>query len=336
MRNTASHECSNSVESPVHAEEMRLQHFPISFFAVPLGLTGFTLAVQKAVPLLGIAPQIATALLWLTIGVSLAIAVAYLAKTIRFTDAVIAEFNHPVRVNFFPIIAKILLVLSVVFLGRSLVVSRYLWFAGTLAQLIFALAVISFWFNHPGIEIKHLSPAWFIPIVGFVIVPIAGVQHGFTEISWFFFSVGIVFWLSLLIIILYRMFFHAPMPQKLMPTMFILFAPPAIGCISWVKLTGGMDPLARILYSFSLFMFALVLMQARRLTRISFFLSWWAYTFPLAALSLATVLVYHETGYPFLRGFFIGQLALLTAITLLLLVRTAVAIAHRHICVLEE
>ena len=336
MDNVSSSRGSRSVRSPLHTEEIRLEHFPISFFAVPLGLTGLALAVQKAVPLLGIAPQIATALVWFAIGVSLLVAIAYLAKAVRFTDAVVAEFHHPVRMNFFPIIAKILLVLSVVFLERSIDASRYLWIAGTVLQLVFSLTIISLWFNHPEIEIKHLSPAWFIPIVGFVIVPIAGVRHGFAEASWFFFSVGLVFWLALLIIILYRMFFHPPLPQKLMPTMFILFAPPAIGCISWVKLTGGMDPMARILYSFSLFMFALVLLQARKLSRITFFLSWWAYTFPLAALSLTTVLVYHETGYAPLRGFFVGQLVLLAAITLLLLVRTTIAIAQRQICVLDE
>ncbi len=315
---------------------MRLRHFPISFFAIPLGLAGFTLAMQKAVPLVGVSAGLATGLVWFTTGIGVLIALVYALKLIRFTDAVAAEFRHPVRVNFFPIIAKILLVLSVVFLERSLAVSRTLWIAGACAQLLFALVVVSYWFNHTKIEIKHLSPAWFIPIVGCVIVPIAGVRHGFVEISWFFFSVGLVFWLALLIIILYRMIFHPPLSQKLVPTMFILFAPPAIGCISWIKLTGGVDAPARILFYFSLFMFVLVLMQVRTFLRIRFFLSWWAYTFPLAALSLATVLMYHETGFPLLRGLFIGQLVLLAAIILVLLVRTAIEIIQRRICVLEE
>lgn len=320
----------------IHTEEMRLRHFPIPFFAVPLGLAGFTLAVQKAVPLLGVPAVLATGLLWLTIAAGGLILLAYLAKLARFPGAVAAEFRHPVRMNFFPVVGKILLVLSVIFLDRSMLVSKYLWSLGAVLQLGFSLVVVSLWFNRTNIEIKHLSPAWFIPIVGCVIVPIAGVRHGFVEISWFFFAVGIVFWLALLVIILYRMFFHPPLPQKLLPTMFILFAPPAIGCISWVKLCGGIDPLARILYYFALFLFALVLLQARAFFRIRFFLSWWAYTFPLAALSLATVLMYHETGFGFLRGLFTGQLVLLTGIILLLLWRTGLEMVRRQVCVLEE
>jgi tellurite resistance protein len=35
-------------------------------------------------------------------------------------------------------------------------------------------------------EIKHFNPAWFIPIVGNILVPIAGVHHAPIEISYFF------------------------------------------------------------------------------------------------------------------------------------------------------
>lgn len=84
-------------------------------------------------------------------------------------------------------------------------------------------------------------------IVGSIIIPIAGVKHGFVELSWFFFSVGLIFWLILLVIVLYRMFFHAPIAEKLMPTLFILFAPPAIGlslhvywtAADWMPLAGS-------------------------------------------------------------------------------------------------
>lgn len=41
------------------------------------------------------------------------------------------------------------------------------------------------------------------------------------------------------ILIMNRIIFHNPMPQKLIPTLVILMAPPAIAFMSYTKLVGG-------------------------------------------------------------------------------------------------
>ena len=167
-----------------------------------------------------------------------------------------------------------------------------------------------------------------------IIVPIAGVKHGFLEISWFFFAVGIIFWIALFTIVMYRMIFHASIPDRLLPTLFILFAPPAIGFIAYVKLGGGeLDAFARILYYFSLFMFVLVLVQLPMLAKINYYLSWWAYSFPVAAKALATLLMYHLTKNPFFKSIAIFELGFLVLIIAVLLIRTVMAIAKGEICV---
>jgi tellurite resistance protein len=48
-------------------------------------------------------------------------------------------------------------------------------------------------------------------------------------------------------IILNRIIFHNQFAPKFMPTLFILIAPPAIGFISYIKLTGSLDFFAQIL-----------------------------------------------------------------------------------------
>ncbi|MDZ7809277.1 MAG: hypothetical protein U5L11_02915 [Arhodomonas sp.] len=58
--------------------------------------------------------------------------------------------------------------------------------------------------------------------------------------SWFFFSVGLLFWIVLTDHRrLPRMIFHQPLPARLMPTLSILVAPPAAGFLSYLRLTGG-------------------------------------------------------------------------------------------------
>ena len=37
-----------------------------------------------------------------------------------------------------------------------------------------------------------------------------------------------------------------PLPERLLPTVFILIAPPAVGFIAYVRLTGGVDVFAQI------------------------------------------------------------------------------------------
>lgn len=323
----------SSVEQSQHAAG-RLCHFHITFFAIVLGLAGFTLSVQKAGGLLHALHPVSTALLYSTVAMFVLVGIIYLYKGASCPGSIQKELNHPVKINFFPLVAKILLVLSVVLLERNMTASFYTWAVGTVLQFIASIYIISEWINQGHFKIEHLTPAWFIPIVGSIIVPIAGVKHGYPEISWFFFSVGLIYWVILLVIVLYRMFFHAPIAERLMPSLFILFAPPAIGFIAYVRLTGGgLDSFGRVLYYFSLFMFFLVIYQVPRLLKIRFYLSWWAYSFPMAAATLASFLMLSLTHDPFINVIAWFQLCFLTLIVAVLSVKTVLAVSHGEICV---
>ena len=326
MSTTAQHEQS----------ALRLCNFHITFFAIVLGMAGFTLAIQKAGSLLHYLHPVSTGLLWLTATLFILVCAVYMYKGIACPGAIRSELNHPVKINFFPLVAKILLVLSIIMLERNMTVSFYGWVAGTALQFVASIFVISEWIQHDRFKIEHMTPGWFIPIVGSIIVPIAGVKHGFIELSWFFFSVGLVFWLILLVIVLYRMFFHVQIAERLMPTLFILFAPPAIGFIAYTRLTGGnLDGFGRILYYFALFMFFLVLYQLPHLLRINFYLSWWAYSFPLAAKTLASFLILSLVPGIFFSCIAWFELVLLTLIIVILIIRTAKAVSRGEICVAD-
>lgn len=323
----------SSTQTHEHAA-LRLCNFHITFFAVILGLAGFTLAVQKAGGMMPALHPVSTVLLYITVVLFGVVGVIYLYKGATCPGAIAKELNHPIKINFFPLVAKILLVLSVVLLDRNMTISFYSWSIGTALQFIASIYVISEWIQHEHFKIEHMTPGWFIPIVGSIIVPIAGVKHGYLELSWFFFSVGLIFWMILMVIVMYRMFFHAPIVEKLMPTLFILFAPPAIGFIAYVKLTGGgLDSFGRILYYFSLFLFFLVLYALPRLIKIDFYLSWWAYSFPMAAKTLASFLMLSLTHDPFIYFIAWFELAFLTIIIAVLVVKTTVAMSRGAICV---
>ncbi|WP_372965967.1 SLAC1 anion channel family protein [Marinobacter sp.] len=319
----------------VPTDTSRLQNFPVSWFAMVMGLAGLTLALHRAEMVFELNNTASVVLLTLAIAVFISLAALYLLKIIRYPQHVRAELNHPVKLNFAPTISIGLVLISIAMLPHQKSASLLIWGVGAALHLCFTLYVLSAWIHHTHFEINHMNPAWFIPIVGNILVPIAGVQHGFVELSWFFFSIGLVFWIVLLAIIFNRMFFHHPLPGKLLPTLFILIAPPGIGFISWMQLNGELDAFARILYYSALFLTLMLFTQASRFLKLQFFLSWWAYSFPMAAVTLATLSMYQLLGNPFFKWLGAILLVLLVVLITGLLARTAVAVARREICIDE-
>jgi len=311
----------------------RLKNFPISFFAVVMGMAGATIAWKRTENIWNLNDLVSSLLLSVSTLVFLAIFVAFAIKMITYPKEIQKEFKNITKLSFFPAISISLILLSIAWLELSTILSSVLWYAGTILQFIFSVAIISIWIRHQSLEINAISPAWFIPVVGNILVPVAGVVHAPMEVSWFFFSAGLIFWIALFTTLLYRLIFHNPLPERLLPTLFILIAPPAVGFISYIKLAGSIDPMARILYYFGLFIFLLMIPQLKMLSRIKYYLYWWAYTFPLAALTIATILLYHQIGLSFFKYLAMILLIIVSAVIVMLAVMTLKAMKNRAICV---
>jgi tellurite resistance protein len=317
-------------------QESRLQYFPISYFSVVMGLAGLTLSIQKAEGILQIGNGISTGILILSSIIFLLIAAIYSAKILRHRGAVKEEFNNPVRLSFFPTVTISILLLSIGSIELAPQLSFYLWVVGATAHLAATMIILSQWIWQTRFEIHHFSPAWFIPIVGNILVPIAGTAHGYSGVSWFFFSIGIVFWILMFTIFLYRIVFHKSLPEKLLPTFFILIAPPSLAFISYVKLTEGLDQFGLVLYNFALFLVLFLAFQIRVFSKAKFYLSAWAYSFPIASFVVATSLMYKIQGSQTYYYLFFIILIFLCLLILILIYKTAKEIQSRGICVKEE
>ncbi len=132
----------------------------------------------------------------------------------------------------------------------------------------------------------------------------------------------------------YRVIFHNPIADKLIPTFFILFAPPVIGFISLTKFV-GVTPFGNMLYYFGLFLFVLMLFQLKIFLQINFYLSWWAYSLPMSALAIGTFLMYHETGLGFFKIVSWFIFVLLNFLILLLFMKTVYVVKNKRICIEE-
>lgn len=314
----------------------RLAFFPISFFAMVMGLSGLTIAWEKAQHIFNLDSGIDLLLVGVTTLLFGIVAIIYAAKALTYRESVLKEMGHPVKLSFFPTISISLLLLAIAFIEFDPGASLILWILGVGLHLFFTLFVISSWMHHEHFQIQHVNPAWFIPAVGNVLVPVAGIPLGYPDVSWFFFSVGMLFWVILLTIIFYRILFHTPIDERLLPTLFILIAPPAVGFLAYMKLTGELDAFARFLYFSGLFLTLLLFSQINRFAKLPFALSWWAYSFPVAAITIASFVMYEQLGRAFYLWLGTGLLTILTALVVLLLTRTVMAARSGRICTPEH
>ena len=312
-----------------------LAHFPVALFTIVMGMAGLSIAWLKA-HATGVVPiEVGLGLRWLTSALYLFLVVIYVGKLVRYPEAVRADYTHPVRLNFIPAISIGLLLLSVCWAQDAPGAAQWMWGVSAAAHLVFTLFAMNSWIHHTHYDIKHANPAWFIPVVGNIIVPIVGVRFAPADISWFFFSIGLIFWLVLMAIVMYRLFFHEPLPIRLTPTLFILIAPPAVGFVAYVALSDQVDAFARVLYFTALFLTLLLASNAARFFRLPFFLSAWAYSFPLAAMTIATFEMSARSGLAFYSGLSWLMLAVLSAVVALLAYKTLVAASRGQICVPE-
>lgn len=313
----------------------RLAYFPVALFSSVMGMAGLAIAWLKAAHALGLPMEIGTSLRWLVTLLYAFLLLMYTSKLVRFPEEVKKEWAHPVKINFMATMTIGLLLISISWLSVP-AVSQWMWIIATIGHFLFTITIINSWLNKSHYQITHANPAWFIPVVGNIIVPIAGVHHAHADISWFFFSIGLVFWVVLMTIIFYRIFFHDPLPAKLTPTLFILIAPPAIAFISYLALDGQLNAFARVLYFFALFLTLLLGSNAMRFFRVPFAISAWAYSFPLAAITIATLEISARNPGTFYGTLAAVLLGILSLIILLLGYRTLLAVKHKQICLPEH
>ncbi len=308
----------------------RLDYIPVGLFGSVMGLTGLAIAWQLAQQRWGLPGWPSMALTAIATAVFVSLCIAYATKGLTAPEAVRAEWKHPVASSLFGTILISLLVLPIVLAPFGLLVARILWILGASGMVLFAWHMVSRWMSDRQ-QVAHATPAWIVPVVGLLDVPLALPVLGLPDLhglAVFCLAVGLFFAIPLFTIILSRLLFEPPMPDALKPSLLILVAPFAVGTSTYSVTTGSNDLFAEALYALSLFILAVLLGQMRYLARCCpFRVSWWAVSFPLAAAAIASLRFASANPGWFTNTMAVGLLVLVTLSILGLLVRTLFGIA---------
>lgn len=274
----------------------------------------------------------------------LALALPWLTRWLRFRDAALATLNHPVQANFYPTFSIALLVLAAQGLafGHDVLWVELAWWTGAVLTYVFSFAILYRMFMGEHVALDHVTPAKFIPAVGLVVMPVAGgplLEHmSGAAYEWMRLmnvlglGAGVLMYLSLLGLMIFRKYLHKPALGILTPTVWIQLAPIGVIPVSLLNLLphfpaiggqAGALTLGLLFWGAGvwwLVMAVCVTAAARARGQLPFALSWWGFIFPLGAFVMLSLRLAH--GLEFAPAYWVGVAAwglmlLLWSITLL-------------------
>lgn len=307
-----------------------LSYLPVALFGSTMGLTGLALAWRMAHAHFGAPAWVGSTLGAVAVLAFVALAFAYAVKALTGFAAVRAEFNHPIAGNMFgtPLIS--LLLLPLLLADISLPLARAVWIVGAIGMTAFAWLIVSRWISVKQ-QLAHATPAWIVPVVGMIDIPLAApaLQLPVHGVMVFALAVGLFFAVPLFTMILSRLLFQDPLPAPLQPSLLILLAPFAVGFSSYVTTTGSIDTFAQALYMLMLFLLTVLVGRLRLLAACCpFRVSWWAVSFPLSAAAAAALRYAGWANDGVADAIAVVLLAFATIVIVGLLLRTVLGIAR--------
>ena len=284
-----------------------VKNFSPSWFACIMGTGIFAITssfYSNYVPFLR---YVSYVLFYLNIVMFFIFLVPWVLRWIFFKEECLKDLHHPVTSNFYATIAIGMLVLSADFMniGKSVFLGEIFWFIGTPITILFSVLIPYIVFKHEGVEIDHVNPAWFIPPVGLIVIPIAGSLlidefSGFMRelvlvLNFFGWGAGFFLYLALHAISMYRFALHKPLPSVLAPTVWINLGPVGAGTVALINLVehsglveseSAFLTFGFIFWGFGIWWLVMAIVMTLHYMRkreLKFALSWWAFTFPLGA-----------------------------------------------------
>jgi tellurite resistance protein len=278
-----------------------VQHLGFAWFAMVMGLCGLSLAWARAVPHWGsVALQVSMGVGVFAAGVLSLLLLGQLWRLLRYPAALLADARHPLRHVFVAALPSSLVLLPTVWVvhqGYSLW-ADVLWMLGAAGLLLVTLGVVGRWLQ-PGLTAQDfwpgITPALFIPVVGNVLPALAGVGLGHPVWAAAQYGLAAVLWPVALALVWVRIGMVGLWPQRLLPTTFIMIAPPSVLALSGHAL-GAPALVVHMLVGVALFFSLLSFTVLRRCLQQPFGMPFWALSFPLAASAALGLHLSPQTG----------------------------------------
>ncbi len=289
--------------------------------------------------------------MYFNIGLFFILIIPWSLRWILYRKEALDDFRHPIQSNFYPTMTISIVLLSAHFLVLGHLWMAYVtWWVGTIGTIMFSVLIPLEMFKSEEIAIDHISPAWFIPPVSLIVIPLVGGNFisqttGMERelvilINYFGFGSGFLLYLALLAICLYRFILHHPLPNILAPTVWIGLGPIGAGTAALLIMIGGSsfitikEPffvMGFLLWTFGiwwLFMAIGLTLHYLRKLQLPYAMTWWAFIFPLGALIAGSHAVFQVLGFSIVELIGFGLYWLLLLFWIVTVIKGLLSIRH--------
>ncbi|KAK0575900.1 hypothetical protein LWI29_008921 [Acer saccharum] len=221
------------------------------------------------------------------------LSIIYLLKCLFYFKNVKVEFLHHVGVNYFfvPWISCLLLLQSAPFFTPKSVSYQILWWVFAVPVLALDVKIYGQWFTRGKKFLSTVAnPTSQLSVIGNLVGAQAAANMGWKESAVCLFSLGMVHYLVLFVTLYQRLSGSDRLPVMLRPVFFLYIAAPSVASLAWESIAGAFDTASKMLFFLSLFLFTSLICRPTLFKRSmrSFNVAWWAYSFPLTMLALAS------------------------------------------------
>lgn len=287
---------------------INVRDFAPSWFASVMG-TGALALVSKAysskLPALG---TFSKALVYLNAAVFFILLIPWLLRWIKYPSEAKRDLYHPVTSHFYGTmpIAMTIVAINLAMDGHR-EIALPLWILGSILVVVFALLIPYLFFVGEGVDVKTITPAWFIPPVGLIVIPLTALpflpqsqtwREVFIAFNYFGFGAGFFLYLALFAIVMRRFITHELLPPMMAPAVWINLGPLGAGAVALLNLVKvlpvageAFKGFAFILWGFGLWWLIMAILMTLHYLRnlhLPYSLAWWGFIFPLGAYVSAT------------------------------------------------
>ncbi|MDC8012772.1 dicarboxylate transporter/tellurite-resistance protein TehA [Tahibacter soli] len=263
---------------------------PASFFGIVLGLAGLANDWRAAHAAWSLPASVGDVLVVIAAVAWLAIGVLYAGKWIVAPAVAKEETGHVVQCCFIGLagVATLLVAQGVAPWSRTAAVVLFM--AGAAFTLAFGLWRTGILWRGER-DPAATTPVLYLPMVagGFVTGTVSA-SLGWPQWGQLAFGAALFTWLAVESVLLHRLYTAPTLAPALRPTLGIQLAPPAVGCVCYLSVSGGhADLAAHMLIGYALLQALLLVRMSRWIAQQPFGAGYWAFTFGATALAGAAI-----------------------------------------------
>ncbi|ABR91608.1 tellurite resistance protein tehA [Janthinobacterium sp. Marseille] len=263
---------------------------PPSFFGIVLGLAGLAGTWRAAHAVWDMPSIIGEAIYALAAVAWLVIVLLYLLKWIIAPTIAKEEAEHAVQCCFIGLAGVSTLLIAQGALPYSRLLAITLFFLGAGFTIFFGLWRTGLLWRGDR-DPASTTPVLYLPLVaGGFVTGIVASSLGWQEWGELAFGAGFFGWLAIESVLLHRLYVAPPLSLPLRPTLGIQLAPPAVGAVCYMAVSGGHpDLLVHMLIGYALLQALILVRMSRWIGEQAFGASYWAFTFGATALASAII-----------------------------------------------